>query len=102
MQYTPFLRYKGRLGGVELSVHGASRSLPPLAPPYPSAPLRTGKGGEKGRREIVNELLNIYNPRLDRGSSVFDFVAAPSHGAFLPLPLGEGRGGYKPGTLFTF
>jgi len=34
---------KGKPGGVELSVHGTSRPLPSLAPPY--------KGGEKGGLE---------------------------------------------------
>ena len=36
----------------------------------------------------LSVILDISN----RGSSVFDFVAARSHRALLPLPLGEGRG----------
>ena len=38
-------------------LHG-SATLPHLTSPYPSTPLRAGKGEEK---DGVNELVNIYN-----------------------------------------
>ena len=55
---------------------GLYPTYPPLTKGRKQTPLLSGCSLLLAVLSFVNELLNIYNPRPDRGSSVFVFVAA--------------------------